>query len=149
MAIEKKSLQFDHVLVYKMEGKMEDWQEGFAVMEEAELEQVVYRNGPVIFTYEAKGDSGTFTYYMPVNDEVELAEDSDIQYDRRLDLKDALVLRQAQEIQDFSTAFEQVKTYGEVNGIPLTDQFYCVLLEVYGDIIIDLYVPRSVPHAIH
>ncbi|MEW4306158.1 hypothetical protein [Rossellomorea marisflavi] len=149
MAIETKSLQFDHVLVYKMEGKLEDWQEGFAIMEEAELEQIVYRNGPVIFTYEAEGDSGTFTYYMPVNDEVELAEDSDIQYERRLDLKDALVLRQAQEIQDFSTAFEQVKTYGEVNGIPLTNQFYCVLLEVYGDIIIDLYVPRSVPHAIH
>ncbi|MGF2614301.1 hypothetical protein FZC84_19350 [Rossellomorea vietnamensis] len=143
MEIRRASLYFDHLMTYSMEGKKEDWQEGFAVLEELELEQRVYKNGPVFFTFKSHdtGDTGEFTYYLPINEEVEMAGDSDIQYQEKVDVPDALLLRQADQYQDFNQAYASIKNYSSENGVDVEDTFYCVLLEVYDDIILDLYVP--------
>ncbi|RIW29376.1 hypothetical protein D3H55_19125 [Bacillus salacetis] len=143
MDIRRGSLYFDHLMTYSMIGKKEDWQEGFAVLEELELEQRVYKNGPVFFTFKSNeaGGEGEFTYYLPINEEVEMAGDSDIQYQEKVDVRDALLLRQADQYQDFNQAYDSIKTYASENGVDVEDSFYCVLLEVYDDIMLDLYVP--------
>ncbi|MDL4841961.1 hypothetical protein [Aquibacillus rhizosphaerae] len=143
MDIKRGSLYFDHLMTYSMKGKKEEWQEGFAILEELELEQRVYKNGPVFFTFKAHdtGDKGEFTYYRPINEKVEMAGDSDIQYKEKVDVRDALLLRQAEHYQDFNQAYDSIKNYATESEVDVEDSFYCVLLEVYGDIILDLYVP--------
>ncbi|TQR21296.1 DUF5085 family protein [Psychrobacillus vulpis] len=144
MGIELCSLVFDNVLTYKVEQKKEDWQEGIYALEDFTLNKDVYKNGPLFFSFvQSSRDykSGSFTYYLPISSPVTLLDETDFSYLDTLVLERALLLRQADQEMDFYSAFEKVKSYANTNQIELDDTYYCVLLEVYGDYIIDLYVP--------
>ncbi|QNK87569.1 hypothetical protein H7992_20705 [Sporosarcina sp. resist] len=144
MGIEKRSLTFNNVLTYETEQKKENWQEAIFMLEEFTLNKDVYKNGPVFFSFvQNLGDetSGKFTYYLPISSPVVLVEDSDFTFQENLSIGSALVLRQADEKMDFAAAHEEVKAYANTQQIELETTYYCVLLDVYGDIIIDLYVP--------
>lgn len=144
MGIEKRSLIFNNVLTYKTEQKKENWQEAIFMLEEFTLNKDVYKNGPVFFSFvQNLGDetSGKFTYYLPINSPVILVDESDFTFHENLTIGSALALRQADEKMDFAAAYEEVKAYAITQQIELDTTYYCVLLDVYGDIIIDLYVP--------
>ncbi|ENH96043.1 hypothetical protein J416_12989, partial [Gracilibacillus halophilus YIM-C55.5] len=76
-----------------------------------------------------------------INGAVQLEDESDFRFERDFYVEEALVMRQADQALDFYEARDQLKMYAEEQNMPLEDTFYCVLLEVYGDIIIDLYIP--------
>ncbi|RKJ68625.1 biotin carboxylase, partial [Butyricicoccus sp. 1XD8-22] len=42
---------------------------------------------------------------------------------------------------DFNAAYNKIQTYAKAQNLPTEDSFICVLLEVYGEYMIDLYVP--------
>nr|WP_146139667.1 hypothetical protein [Lysinibacillus timonensis] len=56
-------------------------------------------------------------------------------------LERSILLRQAQEEADFSAAYKKIKDYAKAQNLLTEDSFVCVLLEVYGEYMIDLYVP--------
>lgn len=147
MKIENRSLIFDNLLVYETRQLREDWQEGFFLMEDFTLLEGIYKNGPVFFSVAPEKNEdkfGYFTYYLPISEPVRLADETDFRFSEKLYIEDALVLRQADEAVDFHVAYQKVKDFATENAIPLEDTFYCVLLEVYGEFIIDLYVPIKV-----
>lgn len=144
MGIEMCSLVFENVLTYKVEQKKADWQESIYMLEDFTLNKDVYRNGPICFSFEQSATdekSGRFTYYLPISSPVVLSDEGDLSFKDVLVLERALLLRQADQEVDFYAAYEKVKSYASARGIKLDDTYYCVLLEVYGDYIIDLYVP--------
>ncbi|MFG6495750.1 DUF5085 family protein [Fictibacillus sp. UD] len=144
--MEVSSLQFDSVLVYRKHDLKENWQEGLHDLEEIELNQEVYKNGPVFFSCTDDAydrDKGAFTYYLPINQPVGVREDAEIQYLEQVQIDKALTLRQADQETNFSAAYEKVKKYAERENIALSDTYYCVMLDVYGEIMIDLYVPLA------
>lgn len=59
----------------------------------------------------------------------------------KLYIEEALVLRQVDQEVDFHVAYRKVKDHAHHHNISLENTFYCVLLEVYDEYIIDLYVP--------
>lgn len=144
MKFEKKSLIFDYVITYQTRQLRTDWQEGILLMEDFTLTKNIYQNGPIFFSVESELNErhfGRFTYYLPINEEVILGENPHYGFLKQFRLKDALVLRQADQEVDFHVAYEKLKQYAKEQKISLENKFYCVLLNVYGDYIIDLYVP--------
>ncbi|MFP7168910.1 DUF5085 family protein [Terribacillus sp. 7520-G] len=144
MTIEAKQLYFSNVLIYKNTMLREDWQEGVVIMENFTLNEDIYRNGPVFFSVkpvENEPKFGLFEYFLPINEWVELEEHPNFRFEPEFKVEEALVLRQASEELDFQTAYTKVKDYAISAGIELEDTYYCFLLEVYEDIIIDVYVP--------
>jgi len=144
MHFEIRSLVFDNLLTYETKQLRTDWQEGIFVMEDFTLAEGVYKNGPIFFSVAPEENErrfGHFTYYLPINDTVTLEENEHFSFIDSLHIEEALVLRQADQLVDFHAAYEKVKGYAVEQDIPLEDTFYCVLLEVYGDYIIDLHVP--------
>ncbi|WP_096186927.1 hypothetical protein [Evansella halocellulosilytica] len=144
MTIEKRPLQFDNLLVYEKTQLRTDWQEGFFMMEDLLLTEGIYKTGPVFFSVaptEGEKSFGHFTYYLPINEAVRLENEPDFRFEGTVQVENALVLRQANKEVDFHAAYERVREYASEQGILLEDTFYCVLLEVYGDMMIDLYVP--------
>ncbi|MBS2967606.1 DUF5085 family protein [Metabacillus sp. KIGAM252] len=142
--MEKKPLIFDHLITYVISQPKNNWQEGNFVMETLLLSHDIYRNGPIFFTYNEavrNAETGNFTYFMPINDSITFEKNGDFQYMDTFTVDNALVLRQAQEEPDFYAAYQKVKDYATENEIQLTETYYCVLLEVYGEYMIDLYVP--------
>ena len=144
MNYEIRSLVFDHVLTYQIRQLRTDWQEGILLTEDFTLIKDIYQNGPVFFSVEPEMDEkefSNFTYYLPINEIVMVEDDPHFDYLPQLHLEEALVLRQADHTINFRNAYEKVKQHAKDNGIELEEAFYCVLLEVYGEYIIDLYVP--------
>lgn len=144
MGIELCALMFENLLVYKTEGKKESWQEGAYYLEDIALSKDAYRNGPLFFSYKEKMDDRTiaeFTYYLPISSPVEVSDDSDFTFQKDFKLDRALLLRQADEKLDINIAFEEVKAFSKENNLEIEDFFYCILLNVYGEYIVDLYAP--------
>lgn len=141
--MEIRNLHFDHLITYRISDKKANWLEGVKVLEDFPLNHEVYKNGPVFFSFEQENeDEGFFTYYMPINVEVEFEEGiTDFSYLNQFKVEKALLLRQAQKVADFSTAYQKMKDYAEAEKLTVEDSYICVLLEVYGEYIIDLYVP--------
>ncbi|WP_366249419.1 DUF5085 family protein [Terribacillus aidingensis] len=144
MNLEIKQLYFTNVLIYKNTMLREDWQDGVVIMENFILNEDIYRNGPVFFSVKSVDNEpkyGQFEYYLPVNEWVELEGHPKFRFESEIEIGEALVLRQASEEMDFQTAYSKITEYADLKGIELEDSFYCFLLEVYEDIIIDVYVP--------
>ncbi len=144
MSIEVRTLSFDHLIVHETTERKTEWQEAFFLMENFTLNEEIYKNGPVFFsvkTDEKDETMGHFTYYLPINEAVQIAEHPDFRYLDRFQIERALVLRQADEELEFKAAYEKLQAYAVHNAIELEDTYYCVLLEVYGEYIVDLYVP--------
>ncbi|WP_409295958.1 hypothetical protein V1498_20675 [Peribacillus sp. SCS-26] len=150
MKIERKSLVFDNLLTYRTRQAKADWQDGVFFMEDAPLTTEIYKAGPVFFscsTEDSADSTGDFTYYLPINAEVEMNDQSPVEFLETFMVEDALVLRQADAAADFYAAYQRVRDYAAEEGIALMDHYYCVLLDVYGEYIIDLYVPIKEPGA--
>jgi hypothetical protein len=144
LKLEIRPLTFDNVLTYSTNDLRTNWQEGIFIMEDITLAEGVYKNGPIFFSVEPQNGEkkfGRFTYYLPINERVHLKNTTEFQFQERFHIDEALVLRQADQEVDFYAAHRKIKDYAMEENIAIEDTFYCVLLEVYGDIIIDLYVP--------
>jgi hypothetical protein len=120
MGFEIRSLIFDNVLVYETTQLKENWQEPYFKMEDLTLDKGIYKNGPVIFSV-APGENeekfGHFTYYLPINDQVELGEEKEFRFQKEFEIGEALCLRQADQKLDF---------YSAAKNMELEDTFYCV-----------------------
>lgn len=140
-----RTLQFDHLITFRTRDIKENWLEGVKVMEDFTFNHEIYKNGPVFFSFEAdskRGNEGIFTYYLPINEKVEFEEGiTDFAYLETFRLGRSLLLRQAHEEVDFNAAQKKIRDYAKKQNIPTDDAFVCVLLEVYGEYMIDLYVP--------
>ena|SRR5690625_1328083 len=147
MHFEMRPLSFDNLLLYETRQLREDWQEGILLMEDITLVKNIYQNGPIFFSVapEKHEDKfGHFIYYLPINEEVKLADDDEyFTFLNHLHIEKALVLRQADQEVDFHAAYKKLQEHARSQDIVLEDTFYCVLLEVYGEYIIDLYVPMK------
>ncbi len=144
MNVEMRTLMFDHLLVYETTQAKEDWLDGFGMMENFILTEEIYKNGPVFFSVAANQEQvgkDHFTYYLPINEAVRLSDETDFRYLDHFKIDNALVLRQANEEADFSTAYQNLKAYAAEHKIEIEDTYYCVMLEVYGEYIIELFVP--------
>lgn len=144
MHFEKRSLQFENVLTYEVRQLRTEWQEGIMILEDFTLPNEIYQNGPVFFSVapeEGEKKYGSFTYYLPINEEVEVAEDPNFGFEHHFKMGEAIALRQADQEVNFHKAYDKVKQYAKENNIPIMDTYYVLLLEVYGEYIIDLYVP--------
>ncbi|PAE16576.1 hypothetical protein CHH91_07900 [Virgibacillus sp. 7505] len=144
MNVETKELYFSNVLIYENIMLREDWQEGVVILENFTLSEDIYRNGPVFFSVKSVDNEpkfGQFKYYLPINERAEFEKHPNFRFVPEYEVGKALVLRQASEEIDFQTAYSKVKDYANSKGIELEDIYYCFLLEVYEDIIIDVYVP--------
>lgn len=144
MGIENRSLIFDNLLVYETSQLKADWQEPYFMMEDYILAEEIYKNGPVFFSVapvENEEKFGRFTYFLPINAPVLLEDNQDFYFQSKLEIEEALCLRQADQELDFYAAYQKVKEYAVARSIEIAETFYCVLLDVYGEMIIDLYVP--------
>ncbi|GAE94515.1 hypothetical protein JCM21714_3677 [Gracilibacillus boraciitolerans JCM 21714] len=144
MKIENRSLIFENVITYQTTQLRKDWQEGFYKMEEIMLAEGIYQSGPTFFSVEPeRGEAkyGDFTYYLPINNPVQFTEESEFGFKERFHISEAFVLRQADEAKDFHVALEKIQQHAEEKDIAIEDTFYCVLLEVFDDYMINLYVP--------
>lgn len=144
MNFEIRDLYFDHIITYCDNLSRKDWLTGILLLENMSLVKDIYQNGPIIFSLDSKdkdNETVEFTYYMPINEAVVFDDESYYAYLPKLHIQNALTLRQDYREANFQKAYKRLTNYAKHQEISLGEKLYCVLLESYGEYIIDLYVP--------
>ncbi|MBM7541139.1 hypothetical protein [Amphibacillus cookii] len=144
MKIERRGMQFDHLLSYQAVLSRDRWQEGIFIMEDLAVGEGIYQNGPFFFSAtnnEGESSSRSFTYYMPIIGPISIEENDEFHFRDKFVIEDALVMRQADQLLDFYEAETKLRKYASEQDISLEARTYVVLLEVYNEIMIDLYIP--------
>ncbi|WP_314067552.1 hypothetical protein [uncultured Vagococcus sp.] len=142
MKINRQPFVMENLLSIKAVAKEETWFNGIIELKSYMLDEGLYQTGPVFFSVEEVEGEPTlksFEYYLPISWEIGL-EEAEISFVSSLELKDALVLRQADSAGEFTEAIEKIKKYAELEKIELEKKAYCVCTEVYEEFIIDIFM---------
>lgn len=143
MKIIEKSFGFKHLLCYEKLAERENWAEPFKNLEKIVIFNGVYRTGPMFFSVDpVKGESkyGKFTYYVPVNTSIKLKEEGNgFEVKNNFEVRNALCVRFSDS--NFGESYKRLREYAEEKELKLSDRFYCMCLEVYGELLIDVYAP--------
>ena len=101
----------------------------------------IYYTSPVIFkTEEVENEPafGKYTYYIGLNEMVEVEEGAPFKQLDFLELTPAIYVRCA-EIEELEEAYELLKSHAEQHGLELEDSFYHVCFDAFDSVMMDIY----------
>ncbi|WP_062239456.1 DUF5085 family protein [Fictibacillus sp. FJAT-27399] len=144
MKVQYKALSLLNLISITQTVKKEEWLLPAFALRSQVVHNGIYPVGPVLFKYnpiENDPEYGEYTYCVPVNDRVEVGEDSAYEYIDALIIEEALCLRFTDEDGDIEEAYKIIKETANKNQIIIDSSFYHVCLDVYGDTWLDVYAP--------
>ena len=101
----------------------------------------IYYTSPVVFkTEEVENEPafGKYTYYIGLNEMVEVEEGAPFKQLDFLEITPAIYVRCA-EIEELEEAYGLLKAYAEQNELKLEDSFYHVCFDAFDSVIMDIY----------
>ena len=101
----------------------------------------IYYTSPVIFKSEEVENEpafGKYTYFIGLNEMVEVEEGAPFKQLNFLELNPAIYVRCA-EVEELEEAYALLKEYARSNGLQLEDSFYHVCFDAFDSVIMDIY----------
>ena len=138
MNLKRVPMEFQNVIVKDISEKGLSLQDISEVKLNA-LYQGVFTTGPILV--EGKWGKGYQKLMIPVNTEIEFKEHTGFSFLEKLRLDDGIYYRNGEE--DFSELPVRSimdKIANDLN-VHLSDTYYCIILNVYGGKLYDIYVP--------
>jgi Domain of unknown function (DUF5085) len=146
MQIYENSFAFTNVLTLERTSLKGEWMSPFYDLERIVIGNGIYQDGPIFFSIEPVENEekfGHFKYYVPLNTPIDLKQDgSEFSFEEEVIVENALFVRHINQEEDLDTVYQRMKRYAEENNIKIATRFYCVCLELYGDYVCDIFVPR-------
>ncbi len=100
------------------------------------IEQGYYPTGPTIFTYK-KGEG--YRVGMTINTKVGTDAVGELYFQENLELPNCIYARVMED--EIDVTYKKIYEYAEKQNLNIVDGiFYNVILDVYGDIIVDIYL---------
>ncbi|MBP2099103.1 DUF5085 family protein [Enterococcus rivorum] len=144
MKIEKRPLYMKNLISFTKEIHPSDWEKGLTTLEVLELEDGLYQTGPLFFSIKDVPDNEekAFTFYMPINWTTEFPPElTTVAFIDELSIDEAVLLRQADNEDNFLSARKLIDKYAEEEQLILDEETFVVCIEAYGEYILDIYVP--------
>lgn len=101
------------------------------------LQRGVYPTGPIIV--EGKWQVGDTYFLLPLNTKVKIEGDFD--FLEKLYVEDGIYYRCGEEKVVEESLFILVRKIADDMGVELADNYYKIILNVYGGTMVDFYVP--------
>ena len=144
MRIKRYPLAFNNVISVKTKCKLNEW-DGFATeFRNKIIKSGLYATGPIIYTYNSFNnieDDIEFTFYLPVNEPINMVKNDKFNFYKSWGFQDGLVLRHADLDEDIEDGYKLLRSCAEANKFELEEPFYNIYLDVYGGGIIDIFAP--------
>lgn len=118
-----------------------EWDKPALLLRKYLVSEDIYYNSPVIFTIEEQDVSkevGTYTYYIGLNTELVLPEDSPFRQEELLTVGPAIYVR-CTETEEIDEAYKLLVQYAESRDWKLEPTYYHVAFDVFDELIIDIY----------
>ncbi len=138
MNIKRKPLEFHNVVKRNISNEHYEFEE-LAKVRLNLMQKGVFINGPLII--EGKWDGGFTNLLVPTSGEIEFVEHTDFSFEKTLRCDDGIYYRNGAD--NFNEEAMQVfmhKVAADLN-VELEDYYYCVVLNVYGGALYDIYAP--------
>lgn len=138
MNLKRKPLEFHNIIRRNIS------EENYAINELAELrmnlmQKNVFITGPMIV--EGKWGEGFVNLLIPTSAEIEFVENTEFSFDKVLRCDDGIYFRTGEEEFDEEAMAVFMKKVTEDLKVELEEQYYCIILNVYGGQLYDIYAP--------
>lgn len=145
MKIRRIPIIFDHVLSTQIEGTMLDVHNYINDFRDMLIDLDLYTTSPLIYQKLKENDGkATFRLLISVNQPIEFKGESKLSYVTRLSYKDGLHIRHADIDQDLSESYKLLEEVAEANELELVKPYMNIVINVFGDSIVDIYAPIKV-----
>lgn len=141
MRIEKTELVINNVLSIQMNLSADDVYKGFAELEIITYQENIYKVGSVIYSMseaDKNNNNRELTFYTSVNSK---PENLHYKFNEMMTIENTLLMRQADQednLTDVRTKLSKIAK--DEFGKTLADKTYCVCWDIYGDMMIDVYI---------
>ena len=149
MRIRRNQLTFHNVISTTTSCKADEWYLIARDLRNAVIKNGLYGVGPVIYQTshaENENDELTFTFYLPVNQKIDMPENKKYQFAEKFEINDGLVFRHADLEEPLEESYELLREAAESLNFVLEEPFYNIYLDVYGEGIVDIYAPIIEEH---
>lgn len=144
MKIKRCPLVFNNVISASINCKANEWYEFATEFRNRIIRSGLYVTGPVIYkcaNFNNIDDEVEFTFYLPVNEPINMAENDTFKFYKLWKFEDGLAIRHADLDEDIEEDNKILKACAIANECKLEEPFYNIYLDVYGGGIIDIYAP--------
>ncbi|MBC1476011.1 hypothetical protein HB852_15445 [Listeria grandensis] len=144
MNVKESSFVLLNVLSLKQVVEIKKWTEPAIALRNHVVTEGIYPVGPVAFEkqeLENEPDHAEYTFYLPLNVNIEINDQSPYEFTDIMALPETLCVRYSDYDGDISVAYDTLRNYAEEKKLELADSFYHVSLDVYGEIWLDIHAP--------
>ncbi|WP_226642930.1 DUF5085 family protein [Mesobacillus subterraneus] len=144
MRIKRCPIVFNNVISTKSICKENEWPSIAKELRNAVILNGLYGTGPIIYQVEKVNDTieeAEYTFYLPVNEPIQMSENDKYTFYETFRIEDGLTFRHADLDENIEDAYELLRMAAKDNQLELTDPFYNIYLDVYGEGIIDIFAP--------
>lgn len=144
MKIHEGSFVLTNVLSLKQTVDNEEWSDIAILLRNHVVTEGIYPIGPVVFEreqVEGEPNMGTYTFYVALNEKVELTEESEYEFDDIIAIPNAIYIRYSDLDGEITEAYNLLEQYALENQLQLAQNFFHVGLDVFGEMWFDIYAP--------
>ncbi|MCA5014310.1 MULTISPECIES: hypothetical protein [unclassified Enterococcus] len=142
MKFEKIPLIMPNLVKLNLSLNENDLHQGFDKLRSIEYEENVYRNGPLFYKISEDDKNNpvrNIEFYMPIS---EIPENFPYETIELLKIDDSIEMRQADLEPNLTTVREKIAMYAqETYARKLGSEMYCVYIDLYNEVLIDVYIP--------
>lgn len=145
MNLKETILQFRNLLVKKSTINKSDFLFEFQELENIVIGNGIYINGPLFFSFTptTNEELGEFEFFAPLNVEAELNTNNNnkFSFSKELIIEKAIRRKIVASDDDIFNSIGLLREEALKKDYKLSNKTYCVLIDVYGEIYCDIYIP--------
>ena len=145
MMIKKKMLVMNNVIsVQKVVMNSQEIDKVAFDLRRAVISKGLYPTGPIVYQQrQLEGGTYEYTLYVSVNQPIEIKEEGNIKFIPRLEITQGLCMRHMSMDDDVTREYLLLEECAKRNHMELEKPYYQICMNVYGETIIDVFVPIS------
>lgn len=144
MKVKQTPLIFQHVMSATTVCGLKEWYAYAQEFRNAIIRNGLYGTGPIMYQVEPveeDEEQARFTFYLPVNQAVELEGNDKFHFYPQWQFDDGLLIRHADLDVSMEESYAALLVCAETYGFTLQQPYLHIYLDVYGEGMIDIYAP--------
>lgn len=146
MSVKEKKLSFNNVLCISNSIRNDEITDTANELKRFIISHGLYPTGPLFYQKIQKDqeEESEFRLFMPINTVVQIQGNSKLQFISSISFANCIYVRKADSDDPMEESYENIREYARINNKTITEDFYHVILDAYGEQIVDIYAPVEV-----
>ncbi|WP_186580194.1 DUF5085 family protein [Aquibacillus kalidii] len=144
MNVKRAPVIFHNVISTTAICHVSEWHLLASDLRNAVISNGLYGTGPILYQIKdlnKENQKAEYTFYLPINQPIDMPENDKFRFIKKLEFKDGLVSRHAYLDEPLDFTYGLLGETAKLMDVNLQEPYFHIYLDVYGDGIIDVYAP--------